>query len=172
MGSVPGWSSFFPHFLAGPRVREELCKLPSITYPCSLRPDLRTHGIVVQLGLQVRVGQNLASVGEAVQEGLDFHRRASQASPLGYRAHPPTHYTGCKLASPLLAFATERCMHYFVGFRLNTTCTVLLVGQTSGVWAGLPAEHNNFLAADGPKHPIKHMRPVKFYAHAYIYQCS
>ncbi|CAM9968517.1 unnamed protein product [Ectocarpus sp. 6 AP-2014] len=36
----------------------------------------------LQLGLQVRVGQNLASVGEAVQEGLDFHRRASQESEM------------------------------------------------------------------------------------------
>ncbi|CBN73944.1 Two component regulator three Y domain protein/ leucine rich repeat-containing protein [Ectocarpus siliculosus] len=36
----------------------------------------------LQLGLQVRVGQNLASVGEAVQEGLDLHRRASQESEM------------------------------------------------------------------------------------------
>ncbi|CAM9199689.1 unnamed protein product, partial [Ectocarpus sp. 12 AP-2014] len=36
----------------------------------------------LQLGLQVRVGQNLASVGEAVQEGIDFHRRASQESEM------------------------------------------------------------------------------------------
>ncbi|CBN73941.1 Putative Leucine Rich Repeat Protein Kinase (Partial), partial [Ectocarpus siliculosus] len=34
----------------------------------------------LQLGLQVRVGQDLASVGEAVQEGLNLHQRASEES--------------------------------------------------------------------------------------------
>ncbi|CAM9398006.1 unnamed protein product, partial [Ectocarpus fasciculatus] len=36
----------------------------------------------LQLGLQVRVGQDLASMGQAVQEGLDLHRRASEESEM------------------------------------------------------------------------------------------
>lgn len=73
------------------------------THPCSLFPHARTCArmtYIVQLGLQVRVGQDLASVGEAVQEGLNLHQRASEVSSLGHIEHPPTYFFGRKLASP------------------------------------------------------------------------